>query len=308
MPESSMILHHYDASPYAEKIRLMFGVAGADWQSVLSPPQPPRPNVDPLTGGYRRIPVAQSGADIFCDTSLIAAEVAAMHNQQALRPQFTDEAAKTLATKAEGDMFFAAITSVPPAKLLGTLLSNFGVFGTLRFMKDRSGMMRSATIKPLQGKAAATAFAAFQAELNAHLAQQPFIEGHNVSYADLCVFHPLWLQCRVGRRPLPPQHTHLEQWFARVESFGHGRRHDITAEAAFAAARAADPRPLPETVEQDQRLGTRVSVAPADYGRNPVTGELVALTDERVIVARHTEAFGTLHVHFPRDNYEVYSA
>jgi glutathione S-transferase len=308
MTQLPMILHHYEASPYAEKIRLMFGMAGADWQSVLSPPQPPRPNVDPLTGGYRRIPVAQSGADIFCDTSLIAAEVAAMTDQQALRPQFADETARMLANKAEGDMFFAAITSVPPAKLLGTLLSNFGLLGTLRFMKDRSGMMRSATIKPLQGKAAATAFAAFQTELNAHLAERPFIAGRNVSYADLCVFHPLWLQCRVGRRPLPSQHTHLEQWFARIDSFGHGDRQDITAEAAFAAARAADPRPLPETMDPDQRLGTRVSVAPADYGRNPVTGELVALTDERVVVARQTEAFGKLHVHFPRDGYEVHPA
>ena len=49
----SWILHHYEDSPYAEKIRLMFGHAGMAWQSVLSPSMPPRPNLDPLTGGYR---------------------------------------------------------------------------------------------------------------------------------------------------------------------------------------------------------------------------------------------------------------
>ena len=64
----TIILHHYDASPYAEKIRLMFGLKGMRWHSVLSPEQPPRPNVDPLSGGYRRIPIAQIGADVFCDT------------------------------------------------------------------------------------------------------------------------------------------------------------------------------------------------------------------------------------------------
>ena len=60
------VLHHYEASPYAEKIRLMFGYTGLRWHSVISPPMPPRPNLDPLTGGYRRIPVAQKGADLFC--------------------------------------------------------------------------------------------------------------------------------------------------------------------------------------------------------------------------------------------------
>lgn len=308
MSEQPMILHHYDASPYAEKIRLMFGIAGVDWQSVLSPPQPPRPNVDPLTGGYRRIPVAQAGADIFCDTVLIASEVAAMTGCEALRPDTSDKRARELAIKAEGEMFFAAITSVPPRKLLRTLLGNFGLLGALRFMKDRSAMMRDATVKPLQGKAAVTAFAAFQAELNEHLSHQKFLAGDSVSYADLCVYHPLWLQLRVGKTALPPEYQHLSQWFARVESSGQGHRHEVAPEAAFAVARAADPRPLPEAVQDDQNTGRRVSVAPVDYGRNPVEGELVAVTDDRLIVARRTDAFGTLHVHFPRAGFEVTAA
>ncbi|WP_231877010.1 glutathione S-transferase N-terminal domain-containing protein, partial [Oleiphilus sp. HI0067] len=74
----SIILHHYDKSPYAEKIRLMFGLMNTSWQSLLSLPIPPRPNLDPLTGGYRRIPVAQIGADLICDTGLIAQEVSCL--------------------------------------------------------------------------------------------------------------------------------------------------------------------------------------------------------------------------------------
>jgi hypothetical protein len=42
-----------------------------------------------------------------------------------------------------------------------------------------------------------------------------------------------------------------------------------------------------------------VSVAPADYGTVPVTGTLVAVTSARCIVARETDRFGTVHVHFP---------
>ena len=73
------ILHHYSMSPFSEKIRLMFGYAGLAWQSLPCPEMPPRPTVDPLSGGYRRIPIAQVGADIFCDSRLISAEIAREH-------------------------------------------------------------------------------------------------------------------------------------------------------------------------------------------------------------------------------------
>ena len=77
-----MILHHYPMSPFSEKIRLMFGYADMEWLSVISPESPPRPIVEPLVGGYRRIPVAQSGADIFCDSRLIADEIANLGQPQ----------------------------------------------------------------------------------------------------------------------------------------------------------------------------------------------------------------------------------
>ncbi len=35
----------------------------------------PKPDLMPLTGGYRKTPVLQIGADIYCDTRLIAREL-----------------------------------------------------------------------------------------------------------------------------------------------------------------------------------------------------------------------------------------
>ena len=32
---AELILHHYDISPYAEKIRLAFGLKRLDWASVI---------------------------------------------------------------------------------------------------------------------------------------------------------------------------------------------------------------------------------------------------------------------------------
>ena len=59
------IFHHYPQSPIAEKIRMTFGIMGLEWYSVQIPRIPPKPLLTPLTGGYRRTPVLQVGADIF---------------------------------------------------------------------------------------------------------------------------------------------------------------------------------------------------------------------------------------------------
>ncbi|HEX3451354.1 MAG TPA: glutathione S-transferase N-terminal domain-containing protein, partial [Isosphaeraceae bacterium] len=67
-----LILHHYPMSPFAEKIRLILGFKNLHWSSVLIPNIMPKPDLTALTGGYRKTPVLQIGADIYCDTALIA--------------------------------------------------------------------------------------------------------------------------------------------------------------------------------------------------------------------------------------------
>lgn len=57
-----LLFHHYDGSPFSEKIRLAFGRKGLRWRSVIQPNMMPKPQLVPLTGGYRRIPVLQLGA------------------------------------------------------------------------------------------------------------------------------------------------------------------------------------------------------------------------------------------------------
>ncbi|PSJ19446.1 glutathione S-transferase, partial [Halomonas sp. ND22Bw] len=69
MPD--LILHHYATSPFSEKIRLVLGYKKLAWRSVIVPQIMPKPDVLPLTGGYRKTPFLQVGADIYCDTALI---------------------------------------------------------------------------------------------------------------------------------------------------------------------------------------------------------------------------------------------
>ena len=73
MPE--ILLHQYASSPFAEKIRVCLGIKGLAWGAVDQPVIMPKPELVALTGGYRRIPVMQIGADIYCDSQLIVREL-----------------------------------------------------------------------------------------------------------------------------------------------------------------------------------------------------------------------------------------
>ena len=72
---NEIILHHYPPSPVSEKVRIALGIKRLAWRSVEIPRLPPKPDVMPLTGGYRRTPVMQIGADIYCDSQCILREL-----------------------------------------------------------------------------------------------------------------------------------------------------------------------------------------------------------------------------------------
>ncbi len=306
--KDSIILHHYEASPYAEKIRLMFGLTDSHWLSLLSPVWPPRPNVDPLTGGYRRIPVAQIGADVFCDTALIAQEVARLNDCPALDPATVRGSALALMKQAEGEAFFAAISAVSPFRLVNTLMRDYGPIGAGRFIKDRVSLMSGGTLKPPGAAAAKLVLRALLDALDARLGECPWVGGDNPSVADFAVYHPLWLHMACNRRPLEAGEK-VQCWLKKVEDIGHGKREEISQADAFEAARLSEPRSLPPSRDDVAvKPGIGVRVAPLDYGVQPVTGTLAAVTDDRIIVARESRELGMLHVHFPRCGYSLVAA
>src|SRR5438552_446502 len=76
MPATApIILHHFDESPFSEKVRIVFGLKNIAWTSVRISRIMPRPDLMPMTGGYRRTPVMQIGADIYCDSQCILREL-----------------------------------------------------------------------------------------------------------------------------------------------------------------------------------------------------------------------------------------
>src|SRR5438105_3415175 len=84
MPE--IILHQYEVSPFSEKIRKIFAHKKISWRSVEQPVIMPKPKLVPLTGGYRKIPVLQLGADIYCDTGSIIRKIDELFPEPTIYP------------------------------------------------------------------------------------------------------------------------------------------------------------------------------------------------------------------------------
>ena len=97
-------------------------------------------------------------------------------------------------------------------------------------------------------------------------------------------------------------------WRSRMKGLGHGQRREASPAEALEAARAAEPAAAPAHDATDPlglSPGDLVSVAADDYGRDAIAGHLIALTPERVVIARDTDDLGRLHVHFPRIGYLI---
>ncbi|WP_395692346.1 ABC transporter substrate-binding protein [Piscinibacter sp.] len=97
-----------------------------------------------------------------------------------------------------------------------------------------------------------------------------------------------------------------KQQLATFAAFGHGTPTTMTSRDAVALA-AATTSHEPCRIEPGLgfEAGEAVTVMPTDYGRDPVAGTLVGLDAEEVVIRRHDERAGTLHVHFPRLGFQI---
>jgi glutathione S-transferase len=302
---NDLILHHYASSPFSEKVRLILGFKGLAWQSVTVPVMLPKPDVVALTGGYRRTPFLQAGADIYCDTALIAQVIEQRRPSPSLYPTGAPMA-PALAQWADSTLFWTVIPYTMQPAGAAAIFKGLPPEAIKAFAADRAAMTSGMTRKTV---ADATAqFTTYLGWLDAQLADgRPFLCGNEASIADFSVAQCLWY---VRRAPPVAQilepHARLNAWHQRVLSFGHGR-HETLAPAQALDIAAASATHAPTQVEPGQGFepGEAVTVSATDYATDPVAGRLVGLTQHEAVIERHDDRAGTLHVHFPRIGYQV---
>ena len=300
------ILHHYPSSPFAEKARLMLGFKGLTWQSVFIPMVMPKPDVVALTGGYRRTPLLQIGADIYCDTSLIATVLEHLQPEPSLFPEHLKGVARIVAQWADSELFWAAMGYNLSPKGAAAMFANQPPEAAQAFAADRGAMRTGMT--SLRPGDATSAYKSHLRRLAHMLHEQPFLLGDAPCIADFAAYHPLWFSRVVN----PAMAGILDAtpgvlaWMDRMAAIGHGKPAKLTSTEAIAIAAAAEPAPLSQEAFQDDHgiaLGSRVTLAAQSFGTETTEGTLVAATRTHYTLSRHDDRAGHVHVHFPRIGY-----
>jgi glutathione S-transferase len=298
----TLILHHYAMSPFSQKTRSMLGYAGLSWQSVITREMPPRPLLEMLTGGYRKIPVAQIGADIFCDSRTIATEIARLAGQPDIALENCADDVQAYANKTDLNVFFACLTVSGTGALWRKVRASLSLMDIARFAWDRINIGRTATA-PAVPPHKAKAYVLKHLEKVENQLHADFLFGAQPNHADFSTYHSLWFLRDLAEWPLLSSFPRTLAWMNRMKAFGDGINTTLTAEQALDVARRATPRPIPAAHQTDPLIGTAVSIAPSDYGQVPTLGTLVGASPSQWILARHEEDIGSLHVHFPRQGF-----
>lgn len=301
---AEIILHHYDLSPYSEKVRLMFGLKGLAWRSVQIPIVMPKPDYTELTGGYRRTPSMQIGADIYCDSKLCAQVLERLHPTPSLFPGGDAAAVWGVSRWAETGFLMAVLI----------FLGSGAVFDEA-FVADRKKMVpsldvdRVKTIVPAKLLQLAQLLERIERQLSDGRA---FLLGASPSLADLSAYHTTYfLRANPATASLLEAHARLHAWQARVGAIGHGDRKELDSADAIAIAHDATPAPFegePAPLPDGLAYGDRVVVLSEEIGSTPVPGVLAPSDVHEIAIRRTSERAGELVVHFPREDYLVVRA
>lgn len=304
---SQVILHHYPQSPVSEKVRVVLGMKGLAWQSVQIPRYPPKPYLTPLTGGYRRTPVMQIGANVYCDSQCIIRELEHRYPEPSLFPGGSAGLAWGLSRWTDGPLFTAIIAAI------------FGEQGHElpdEFANDRGPLYfgPAYNIETLIQSLPET-LAQIRVQfswIDQRLADdRPFLLGTQPGLPDALCYYLVWfLRGRVDAGPaMLHQFEKLEAWEQRVEALGHGQWVDLPADQALESARASQPE-VTEWVDPADplqlSLGQTTAIVPyGDGGDPPVRGRIVGLTRDTIALRRDDDRVGEVVVHFPRVGYRI---
>jgi len=300
---TELILHHFDLSPFAEKIRKVFGIKGLSWTSVQIPMIMPKPDLMALTGGYRKTPVLQIGADIYCDTALIIDVLESLYPDP---PLFKSGRLTNYAYQSWSD---ASIFPTSAALSLHENAENLPV----PLVEDRRDYFSFLDFDNFKEDAPhfRAQFRAGAKLLNDQLAcGSDFLLGDTPEWADVNAYFNIWTAH--GNIPssvrMMDDLPALARWYDRVCEFGDGTRTEMDAKQAVKIAHAATPimpAPIARADESGIDIGTLVTVAPTDHGKVSVAGQLTALTDKQITITRQDENAGDVTVHFPRVGYKI---
>lgn len=303
---ADIILHHYPTSTFSERVRLAMGLKGMTYRSVTIPSAMPKPDLLVLTGGYRRTPVMQIGADIYCDTQLILRKLEELHPLPSLYAGADPGMVSALIWWADRSIFSPALGVVADTighKIPPDFVAERKAFGFALAPQDVAPLMH----RHLQQGAAHLGWLAGMLSDG-----RRFLMGEEPTAFDFAAYGPLWLLKNQGGRPAETRLplAAFGEWYARVTAIGHGNPVDMSAADAIATAGAADTRAtLPTGADPSGlQVGSRIIVTADDTGRDPVHGTLLGANAQELVIGTVHPRVGEIAIHFPRAGFDVVAA
>jgi glutathione S-transferase len=313
---NDLILHHYPSSPFSEKVRLILGHKKLPWKSVFIPPILPKPDVLALTGGYRKTPFLQVGADIYCDSALICDVLEHVRSEPTLYPAHLKGVCRIFAQWADQQLFWAAMAYNLQPRGAAHVFAKAPPEAAKAFGEDRKAMRVNMT--QLRPADATSAYRSYLRRIANMADEHDYLFGAEPCVADFAAYHGIWytrVQVPVMADILNATPS-VGEWMDRMAAIGHGLPTKLTSEDAIAIAKASEPQPagsnlLVDSAFQDDHgipLGSRVTVTAESFGPEPTEGELIAATRTHYSLRREDPRAGTVHVHFPRIGYVLRKA
>lgn len=301
---TTLILHHYPLSPFSEKVRVILGLKSAVWQACEQPAVMPKDELLVLTGGYRRIPVLQIGADLYFDTTRIIDEIerripAPSAYAGVGRGMATAVTSWTDAWAGQPGLFWTGVVAL--------FSGDFDLAEDPTFGADRAAMLG----QPFDGAAMMAALPETERQLRGCLDLierqlsdgRQFLFGSQLDIADAGAFHTInFMRHGRGRNiKIIEEFPQLLAWEARVRATGHGRRgEDVSREEAIAIARAATPAPLEQkSVHADLPTGTAIRLSYYDANTPPLDATLLAADYQFISVRPAESQVGNIVIHMP---------
>jgi glutathione S-transferase len=310
---ADIILHHYQLSPFARKVRAVFGYKSLSWKSCIQSRVLPRPELSIMTGAFRRIPVMQVGADLFCDSNLALRVLERLQPAPPIRPA-SDLLSQPLSQWFEPRMFsvFSALRFRHPDDVKGVFASQEE---RNEFVRDRAPFMAPMMDISKNAENAPTTAAharIFVQWIEDRLAETgAFLQGVRPTHADFSAWHPLnWIKDQSARRDLLPEFDRVWAWVDRLAAFGEGPHSPVSpADAVSVARQASAAFSLPHAPGPgDPAQGSRVRIGSTDYGTDAVEGDVLSIGLDHVSIRRETPETGDIALHFPRWGYCVVPA
>ena len=254
-----------------------------------------------MTGGYRRIPVMQIGADIYCDTQCILQELEARFPQPSFFPNNGQGMPFALSRWTDGPLFDLAFRvalapvagDLPPAFVADRARLYIGADADME--KERADLPHTlAQLRPQIGW--------LETRLETG---RSFILGDDPGMPDLLAWFIVWfIKARYEKATeFFSEFPKLEAWSECMAAIGHGTQASMTPAEALEVAKSSTSLTAESTDPRDPQgleAGITVSIAPlTDSGERAVHGSIRKVDRDRIAIVIENPMCGQVVVHFP---------